>query len=207
MKHLFMTTLLAISLSACGGVGETSAQTQAPSPALVAELPTLSGGDVWNMTASESYVTFEAYYNGDFTGAFQSFATVIKLNPDTPETGEIHAIVDLASVTAKDSDVTNNLPLSDWFDVANHPHAKFSSTDITALGGGNYKADGQLTLKGITQSASLTFGLDVAGNTAHATGGFDLLRTDFNVGTGSDFENEQWVRFPVKVMVDIKATR
>lgn len=207
MKHTLLSFGLMIGLMGCGA----NAQPEAPGPEVTAtlatQLPALSGGDVWDMNEADSALSFEAFYNGNFTGKFGQFQTAIKLNPDAPETGEIHAIVDLSSVWVKDNDVKSNLPTSAWFDVASHPYATFTSTNISALPGDNFAAKGEMTLKGISRPATLTFGLEITDTTAHATGGFEISRQDFNVGTGADFETEDWVRFPVKVMVDIKATR
>lgn len=207
MKRFLLTSILAFPLMACGASAQPETQSAETVAVLTSELPELSGDYVWDMDEANSAVSFEAFYNGNFTGKFGGFQTVIKLNPDAPETGEIHAIVDLSSVRVKDSDVKANLPTTDWFDVASHPYATFKSTDISALPGDNFEAKGEMTLKGISQPATLTFGLEVTDTTAHATGGFEISRTDFNVGTGADFETEDWVRFPVKIMVDIKASR
>lgn len=207
MKRAVLTSILAMGLVACGASAQPETQSAETIAALTEKLPKLTGDYVWDMDETQSTLSFEAFYNGNFTGRFDAFQTVINLNPDAPETGEIHAIIDLSSVRVKDSDVQANLPTADWFDVTSHPYATFKSTDISALSGNNFEAKGEMTLKGIKQPATLTFGLELTGTTAHATGGFEISRTDFNIGTGADFETEDWVRFPVTIMVDIKAER
>lgn len=197
-----------LPLAACSNGGASASESDpAAVSALTEQLPELSGDYVWDVDLSQSTVEFEANYNGAFTGKFTAFDAVISLNSDAPEGGEIHAIVDLSSVSTKDSDVKSNLPTADWFNVAAHPYATFSSTNISALGGGNYSAKGEMTLKGISKPVDMTFSLSIEGDEAMASGGFDLNRMDFNVGSGSDFKTEEWVKFGVKVTVEIVATK
>lgn len=207
MRNVLFTAVCAFGLIACSADAGSGSHTDKVVTALASELPVLSGNDVWTLVPKDSTVSFEAFYNGKLTGSFKHFQTAIRLDPQAPGTGEIHAIVDLASVSVKDDDVKANLPLTDWFDVANHPYARFSSKTISALEGGNFMAKGDLTLKGVTQPASLNFSLNIDGDTAHALGGLEISRTDFNVGSSSDFQTEDWVRFPVSIKVDIKATQ
>ncbi len=202
-KPFAFTLAAAVLLTGCSA--QSGAETQGGG--LADSLPSLTGDYVWTVNAQKSAVKFEADYNGAFSADFSRFAAAIKLNPDAPETGEIHAVVDLSSVRADDKDVTNNLPTPAWFDIKMHPVATFKSDQISKTDAGRFIADGTLTLKGISKPAALTFDLKTEGNAATADGNFTVNRMDYQVGTGSDFKDESWVKFPVKVSVRIEASR
>ncbi len=202
--RLLSISLAAAALIACGSAStELSAQAQDTS-LISAELPQITGEYVWTMDKKKSALTFVANHGGDFTGTFSHFDAAIKLNPNAPEDGSIHAIVDLSSIDAGDSDRNANLPLADWFDMKLYPTATFISNEISKTDAG-YAAGGTLSIKGISQDATLSFTLTVTGNTARAIGGLTLDRRDFKLGESADFANEDWVKFPVIVKVDITA--
>ena len=202
----FLLSIATAALIACSGdAAELSSQAQAQEHnALSSELPTLKGGFIWQIDKQKSALSFEADHNGPFTGHFSHFDAAISLDPDTPENGSIHAIVALASIDAGDSDRNANLPLADWFDMSAFPTAKFISSEITKTDAG-YAAAGELTIKGISQPATLAFTLNIKDGTAHALGSLEIDRRDFKLGESSDFANEDWVKFPVTVKVDITA--
>lgn len=206
MRYLAITALAAAFMIGCSSEATPTTETAEASAALAAKLPQLSGEYVWSMVEAESRLQFLANYNGDFTAEFEAFQTAIRFDPDDLTSAEIHAIVDLSSLQAKSDDVKNNLPSKDWFHTEEHPYAKFSSANVTAQGS-QYLAYGDLTIKGITNPAEMTFTLDITGRAVSAKGEITLSRMDYNVGMGSDFKTEDWVKFPVQVMVDIKATR
>lgn len=188
-----------------GCSAQSGAETAAPATA--SDVPVLTGDNVWAVDKDKSAVTFDAYYNGEFTGEFTRFDAAIRLNPAAPQTGEIHAVVDLSSVKTKDTDVANNLPMAAWFNTKAFPVATFKSDTITAAGDDAFSAAGELTLKGISKPVVLNFTLNVTGDTATAEGTIAMNRTDFNVGTGSDFKDESWVKFPVRANMTITANR
>ncbi len=204
--RLFLTTLAAIAFLGCSGGNAETASAALDENTFTADLPNLSGDDVWDLDQGKSQVTFQANHNGAFDGEFSRFDATIKLDPADPSDGQIHAIVDVTSIDAGDSDRNANLPLPDWFDMKTFPHATFISEQISKTDTG-YDAIGELSIKGIGRPATLSFTLDVQGNTAHAIGGFAMDRRDFSLGTSSDFQTEEWVKFPIDVKIDIWATR
>jgi polyisoprenoid-binding protein YceI len=196
-------SVLALSLVACGNSVKSATASDSQ---IFSDLPQLSGDYVWTMDRSASALTFTATHLNEFTGSFSNFDAAIKLNPDDPSTGQIIAMVDLSSVDAGTRERNDNLLLSDWFNIDTYPVARFESQTIEATSEG-YRASGDLTIKGQTQPVNLDFTLNVDGKSARAQGGFSLDRRDFDIGTGSDFETEEWVAFPVEVNLDIVANR
>ena len=201
--------ILAFALSACGNNSEaTSAETIAAQMTITKALPTLTGEYVWDVDTTTSTLSFEATHNGDtFTGTIGTFDAAVRLNPMVPEGGEIHAVMGLKSLDAKDDDRNANLPTKDWFNVAAFPTAQFVSKDISRVSEGQFAANGQLTIKGVSRPITLLFGLNEKDNAVIAKGKANLIRTDFNLGESSDFQDESWVGFPVRVFVYIEAQR
>ncbi len=220
---LFLNILRSISLISCGLIlsacGDTSNATSneadsqttsdmslvKPSVTLP-ELPVLSGAHVWDMNAKESHLSFEATHNGDvFTGRVGQFKTAIKLNPEDPTDAEIYAVMSIASLDAGDADRNANLPSQNWFDLKTFPTADFVSKSVVKLNGNQFKSDGILTIKGISKPITLLFELMPSDNSIIAKGGVTLQRYDFKLGEGSDFADESWVKFPVRVVFEIMA--
>ena len=210
MKRLALTAC-ALVLAACSsGASETVSAigSQAPSAEIISQLPPLSGGYIWAVDYAASTLQFSAVHAGSrFTGEFKTFAAAIKLNPEDLSTAQVHVIVDIGSLDAKDDDRNANLPDPVWFNLPAFPYAVYSARDFSKTVDA-YTADGALSIKGISNPAQLTFTLDIEGDTAKAVGKTTLMRPDFKLGTdSSDFANEDWVSFPVDVMFDLTATR
>lgn len=208
MKY-FILSLTAFVLAACGATSQADAPTMENSVAVLSALPRLKGDDNrWKMDRELSTLEFKAHHAGeDFTGNFSDFNVAISLNPDALETAQIHAAIALNSIDTKDDDRNANLPDRDWFDMASFPIAMFSSQNVTKASDGTYVAAGTLQIKGIEKPAELAFSLDIDGQSASAKGRVNFSRLDFNVGVGDDFKDESWVKFPIEVIVNIKANR
>jgi polyisoprenoid-binding protein YceI len=119
-----------------------------------------------------------------FSGKFAEFTATIDFDPAAPAAGSITGVVVLDSVDTKDYDRDASLVETDWFDVANHPEARFESTSIEAGADGAFVAHGNLTLKGKTKAVDLTFSFTQNGDAASFDGKLLVNRFDFNVGAG-----------------------
>ena len=192
---------------ACSSGGDNQASAETVSN-IASKLPALSGQHVWKVDRGASKLEFRAEHNGTvFTGNFGTFDAAINLDLADPSTGEIQAVIDLSSVDAKDDDRNANLPSKAWFDVKSFPLATYRSTDISGSPEDGYSADGILSLKGIERPVVLKFKVTAEDKTAKAIGTARFSRSDFNVGTGSDFATEEWVKFPIEVLVSVTAAR
>ena len=209
MKSILFASALITApfLTACSGAVDNTASAETVA-ALSSQLPELSGEHVWSVDRSQSKLEFLAEHNGDkFTGNFAAFEAAVKLDLDNPESGEIHAVIDLSSIDAKDDDRNANLPTKAWFDMTSFPLASYSTSDISGSKAEGFTANGILSIKGIERPVELSFTVNEDGNTAKANGTARFSRMDFDIGTGSDFETEEWVKFPIEVLVSITATR
>jgi polyisoprenoid-binding protein YceI len=152
--------------------------------------------------ADTSTVGFEAEQQGaKFNGKFNTFTATIDFDPASPGAGSIVGVVETESVDSRDYDRDGSLMEPDWFDIKNHPEARFESTSIEAAADGSFVAHGNLTLKGTTKPMDLTFSFDEDGDTATFTGTVKVNRFDFKVGEG--WNDEYMVGKDVEVKIDL----
>lgn len=138
----------------------------------------------WTIDRATSTLTFEAAQAGvPFQGAFETFTAEIEFDPSAPDAAQIHIVIETGSAKTGAADKDSTLPTADWFDVASHPTATFTSTASRSTENG-YVADGTLTIKGQSQTVALPFSLEIDGTRAHATGSLTIDRNEFGVGTG-----------------------
>src|SRR5699024_4510097 len=93
--------------------------------------------------------------------------------------------VDLASVDTGTADGDEEIVGEDWFDVADHPKATFTSDTVATTGDGQYAVTGTLTIKGSEQTVTIPATFTETGDTAVFEGQFTIQRGDFAVGEGS----------------------
>jgi polyisoprenoid-binding protein YceI len=159
----------------------------------------------WIVDAASSRIGFSGQQVGvPFEGSFQHFSAQISFDPAKPEEARIAVLVDLASAHTGDRQRDTALPGADWFDVAAHPTARFAATGVRRTGPDSFVAAGELTLRGITRPVDLPFTLQINGNSAHAKGNVQIVRTVFGVGQGQ-WASGQWVALDVGVNIDVVA--
>ncbi len=98
-------------------------------------------------------------------------------------------VMDMNTITVEDMEETNpmhamlfkHLRSDDFFSVETHPTATFIATGFTKLDGNNYKVDGDLEVKGITQPVSFEAAITVDGNQAKAVGTVAIDRTNYDI--------------------------
>ena len=175
------------------------------------EVPVPAPGAVepagWTVRKAESALRFHsAWSQGPIDGGFGSWSADIRFDPAALDRSTVHVTIDMASVTAADSDQQSALPENDWFAVGLHPAATWTSTAIHHLGGDRYRADGTLALRGVSRPLPLTFTLRIAKNVATMRGSASIDRTAFGVGQG-EWSSTADVPALVSVSVAIKADR
>ncbi len=124
----------------------------------------------------------------NYVGRFNSFDASLDFNPDDAEQSLLEAQIDVSSIDVNNRSFANILRGKNWFDVENHPSAKFVSRNIIIDGENSGRAIGELTIKGITKPAELNITFN--GGTRNSlnrryTIGFDgtmsFNRTDFEM--------------------------
>ncbi len=163
----------------------------------------LSAAD-WNTVGATNSVSFSAIQQGSpFEGEFASFTAQIQFDQTDPASGSIVGVVETGSVRTGDSERDRTLLDREWFDPNNHPESRFESESIEATDTG-FRANGQLTLKGVTQPVSMDFTFEDTGSgtTAHFSGTFELERLQFGVGEGF-WSDTSWTSNEVTVTIEL----
>ncbi len=129
--------------------------------------------------------------NGDMrmNGSFSQWGGRIDFDPDHPETADIAIDIQLASATLGDATQDQMVRGGDFLAAAANPVARWRATSVTALGEGRYRANGTLSLKGVSRPQALTFTLTGEGNRRSVTGRAVIDRNAFGVGTGDAAAN------------------
>ena len=119
---------------------------------------------------------------GDATGT-------ISYDADAPENSKVEVVIPMSGLNSFVPKLDEHLRSADFFDAAQFPEARFSSTAVRDLGEGKLEVTGDLTLHGVTRPVVLAVTLNKAaphpmGNTP--TVGFDatttLKRSEFGIG-------------------------
>ena len=116
---------------------------------------------------------------------FRRFKAQLAFDPAQPEAGSAQIEIDLASFDIGSEEVNVEARGRNWFDVGNHPRARFVSASARALGAGRYEARGPLAIKGRTHDTVVPFTVtaDAAGN-AIFEGAFAVRRLQYGIGEG-----------------------
>jgi len=150
-------------------------------------------------------VSFQAEQQGSkFNGKFTSFTAEIDFDPASPASGSVVGVVKTDSVDTRDYDRDGRLVESEWFDVTKFPEARFESESIEAGADGKFVAHGQLTLKGQTKPAVLTFSFTANGGSARFEGTLPIDRFEYNVGEG--WNDTYMVGKDVEVRINLDLT-
>ncbi|MGL5443743.1 MAG: YceI family protein, partial [[Mycobacterium] stephanolepidis] len=157
--------------------------------------PVLAPG-TWTIDSVHSDITFSVRHLGvsKVRGSFTDFSGDITVAEDG--TPSVSATINVASVDTRNDQRDGHLRSADFFDTDNHPTATYRSTSVRT-DGDDYIVDGELTLHGVTQPASLNLSLEGVGPGAQggAVAGFEagteINRGDFGVTGGAGLVGEK----------------
>tara|TARA_R110002051_G_scaffold14460_4_gene46828 strand:+ start:2064 stop:3245 length:1182 start_codon:yes stop_codon:yes gene_type:complete len=135
-------------------------------------------------------------------GNFTDWVTTVAYDEnDAGSDGRVSTTINIASLVLG---VVGPQALGpDFFDETRFPTAQFDAEFITD--GDSWRADGTLTIKGITVAVSLPFDLVVAGNVAQMSGALTLDRRDFLIG--ESVAEPSNLGFGVDVTINVTARR
>ncbi|MGA9659220.1 MAG: YceI family protein [Asticcacaulis sp.] len=155
----------------------------------------------WVVDKSASKIGFATTFSGEAVkGSFGSYTAAIRFDPDQLAKSNIKVTIDLASVNSGNSDYDSSLKGGDFFNVSATPKAIFEATRFSKTDATHFVAKGKLTLHGQTKPLDLPFSLVIKNDIASVSGGVDLDRTAYGVGSGEWASTSQ---IPAKVHVDI----
>jgi polyisoprenoid-binding protein YceI len=152
----------------------------------------------WTLDAAHSGVYFKVRHLGltNVRGRFNGVDAWLQVGDDLAST-RFGATIDITTVDTNQADRDTHLRSTDFFSADQHPTMTFESTSIRELGEGEYEADGELTINGITRPVTLAIefggvevfpvdGKERAGFVATAQIVRDDYGIDFNMPLGMD---------------------
>ena len=196
-----------MSLKAAGGQWVAGTRPAFGAILLIFSILVLYGyreGDSIPTTVGNSKVHFEfTLMNGAQEGSFTESTVEMLIDPDNPAANRLQATVNTATVNTGNSQIDTTLSDQDWFNSENHPLALFSSKALAPLGENSYSAIGILSIKGIAHEVSFPVNLANSDNKQIASGSLTVNRLDFNLGRGSQPDDET-VGYLVTVTFEFK---
>jgi polyisoprenoid-binding protein YceI len=138
--------------------------------------------------------------NVPIEGSFARFKGELIFDPARPETAKTAIEIELASVDTGFAEGNEEVQGRLWFDIRNHPVARFVSKSVRPLGGNRFEVAGKMSIKGRTLDVKTPATFRQAGNTGVFEGAFVLRRADYGIGEGmwADFgtvANEVQIKF------------
>ncbi len=124
-------------------------------------------------------------------GKFEDFDVTLVFDKDAPEKSQLDVVIRPASVNTSVPPLDAHMRNKDFFDVENHPEARFVSKTIEVTGENTGKVTGDFTMLGITKPLTLdvTFNkggihpmkkTETVGFSARGT----IKRSDYGMGYG-----------------------
>ena len=170
--------------------------------ALLASIATPAFGTDWTTRQDASSLRFSGVSQGEsFEGRFAEFNSQIRFDPDDLANARFDVRIKLASADTRNEERDSTLQDSDFFDVANHPEARFIATDFATTATG-FEARGSLELRGARQPVTLAFSWSPLAEGARLEGKATLDRTAFGVGSG-DWADAETIAHDVVVQTTL----
>ena len=175
------------------------------------ETLTIAPAGTWSLDPVHSTVRFEvAYLAGTFKGEFRDVSAALTVDGDG---ASIEGVAQVASVDAKDENLSAHLQSPDFFDAERHPQLRFAAEDIR-LSEDDVDLDGELSIKGVTKPVRVTgavsgpivdtYGNDRVGLSLSAT----VDRTEFGVSWNTPLPSgEQALSNDVTISADLQFVR
>jgi polyisoprenoid-binding protein YceI len=137
-------------------------------------------------TVTKSNITFSIKNMGFNTGGFiGTMQADINFSKDRPETSNIIATADAASINTDNDSRDEHLKSADFFDVVKYPKITLKSASIKHKSGNNYLGNFNVTIKDKTNLVAVPFTYIVNGSTAQFKGSFKIKRADYGIGTST----------------------
>lgn len=158
--------------------------------ALLALLAGSAGATTFTVDAAHSSVVFKAKHLGasNFYGAFDTVTGSIVFDENNPATASVTLEIPTAGINSRNENRDNHLKSPDFFNAAQFPAIKFTSTNVSKTGANTYRVTGDLDLHGVTKS--ITAEVEHTGSGKHPRSGkalvgfearFTINRSDFGM--------------------------
>ena len=115
------------------------------------------GATEYGVDPNHSYIGFKTRHMTvtNVRGEFTEFTAKLMVDEENLTRSTIEVHIDAASIDTRLDERDDHLRSSDFLDVANHPEIVFKSKRITYAGDDNYRASGELTIRGVTREIEI----------------------------------------------------
>jgi polyisoprenoid-binding protein YceI len=135
----------------------------------------------------------------DVNGIFKKFTGNIEFDEANLAASKFYLVIEVASINTGNGLQNKHAKSGDWFDAANYPQIKFTSSKIEKSGN-TWSVKGKMEVHGVAKEMNIPFSFSKTGNQGIFTAGFIVKRSDFNIGKpGGDTAND--IKVEVKVPV------
>lgn len=122
-----------------------------------ATLADLSGS--WTIDPAHSRIGFVARHAmvTKVRGAFNEFEGTAVLNAEDFAQSHVSLVIQAASIDTRNDQRDEHLRSNEFFDMQSYPQITFTSTAATKTGPADFELTGDLTIKGVTRSVTVSF--------------------------------------------------
>lgn len=160
---------------------------------------------VWKIDYADSFIKFSGDQAGaQFVGLWQTWQGKIQFDSAQLDNSRFDVVVDVESVSSNDTERDGYIRSADFFDVETHKQVRFVADQFSTDGNGGFKANGRLTMKGVTDRVLLNFTVEENQGKLILLGNTTLDRFGWNIGMG-DWSDTSWVGKDVMVQVRVVA--
>lgn len=119
--------------------------------------------ETYQIDKTHSHIGFTVRHMGvsSVRGEFTEYSADFEVDENNLADSSIVLEIDAASIDTDEKDRDDHLRSPDFLDVANHPKIVFESKSIEKVGEGAFRAQGDLTIHGVTKEVILD--LEVGG--------------------------------------------
>jgi len=151
----------------------------------------------WNLDAPHSNLDFTVKHMmiSNVRGNFKDFSVNIIADNNDFSNAQVEVEINVDSIHTGQEQREGHLKSPDFFDVANYPKATFKSNSIQKAGAeGEYKINGDLTIRGVTKPVTVDAEFNGTGNDPYGNekAGFDfktvINRSDFGLNWNAPLE-------------------
>jgi len=139
-------------------------------------------GQVYVFTPESKIEFVGSKVTGSHEGGFETFTGQFKTDGDQLLRGDNYIEIDMTSTWSDNEKLTGHLRSDDFFDVENHPTARFDlirSDD--ASGADEYELVGDFTLRGVTKTIRFPVKASKDGDQGRLTSEFVINRKDYGI--------------------------
>ncbi|MEL6979712.1 MAG: YceI family protein [Pseudomonadota bacterium] len=186
-----------------------------PVAAAETALASEAAAPLWTVAPEASEISFSGTQLGaPFSGAFARWRAEIRFDPEALEESAVRVEIETASAATGDIQVDGALPGADFFDSAAHPLAVFEASVFAnadaapeaAAGETAYRAEGTVTIKGVSAPVAFPFTLAIEDDQAVMRGALSLDRIAYELGLQADAAAAIISR-EIEVSLEVTATR